>query len=55
MVLSADAQKLADAILDDFCGLGLLGLVGVTKPLGDRGAVTTSTSGMRGTLEQRFD
>jgi hypothetical protein len=56
VVLSADAQKLADAILDDFSGLGLLGLVGVTKPLGDlTGAVTTSTSGMRGTLEQRFD
>ena len=55
MVVSADAQKLADAILDDFSGLGLLGLV-ATKPLGDlTERVTTSTSGMMGMLAARFD
>jgi Protein of unknown function (DUF3352) len=57
VAVGADAEAFADEILDDFSGLGLLGgLFGVTEPVGDlTGSMTTSTSGMRGTLELKID
>jgi hypothetical protein len=56
IVISADAQKLADAILGRLSAFGLLSSFGFTEHLGDlTGAVRTSTSGMKGTLELKFD
>ncbi len=56
IAISADAEKLADSILRQLSTFGLIGSLGFTKHLGDlTGAVTTSTSGMKGTLELKFD
>jgi len=56
VVISADAEKLADAILGRLSALGLLSSFGFTKHLGDlTGGVTTSTSGMKGTFVLKFD
>jgi hypothetical protein len=60
LVLSADAEKLADAILKQLSEqLGPLFSIGgqlSTGALGDlTGAVRTSTSGMKGSLELKFD
>ncbi|MFL5868567.1 MAG: hypothetical protein ACJ766_15820, partial [Thermoleophilaceae bacterium] len=56
LVLSADAEKLANSIRRQ---LGpLLSLSGglSTRPLGDlTGSVKTTTSGMKGSLELKFD
>ena len=60
LVLSADAEKLADALLDRLSSqIGLTGALGArlfTGPLGDlTGAVESSTSGLKGRLELTFD
>jgi Protein of unknown function (DUF3352) len=60
LVISADAEKLADAILKQLSAqLGPLFSIGgqlSTGALGDlTGAVKTSTSGMKGTLELKLD
>ncbi|HEY1358404.1 MAG TPA: DUF3352 domain-containing protein [Thermoleophilaceae bacterium] len=56
IVMSADAEKLVNSLLDRLSSLGLLGSFGVTKPLGQlTGSAQTSTSGMKGTLELSFD